>query len=391
MKRIIKAYDYPTFIVVVLLCLFGLVMVYSSSMITAVARYGYEMDFFYQKQKMAMILAFIVMIVLMIVPYKLYQNKKFLMFMMFSITGALLFVEIFGHTAGGAQSWIRLGSSSIQPAEFAKIAMIIYLSAIYGKRQDRINNIDKAVTPPIVFLAIICILIAVQPDYGSAAIVFLISSSIIISSGMSFKSIGRILLLFIGVSSILALILLITGGFSNLLSEEQLSRFTGFMRPFETEEGSGFQLANSLIAIGQGGLTGVGLGDSVQKYGYLPESHTDFIMAIIAEELGIFGVGFVLLSLAFIVLRGFKLSTKCKDPFGSLLLIGISSMIGIQVFINVGGVTGLIPITGITLPFISFGGTSLLLLMGSMGIYQNIVMRMNLLQEKENSNPTIVK
>ena len=163
------------------------------------------------------------------------------------------------------------------------------------------------------------------------------------------------------------------------------------MRPFETEEGSGFQLVNSLIAIGQGGLTGVGLGDSVQKYGYLPESHTDFIMAIIAEELGIFGVGFVLLSLAFIVLRGFKLSTKCKDPFGSLLLIGISSMIGIQVFINVGGVTGLIPITGITLPFISFGGTSLLLLMGSMGIYQNIVMRMNLLQEKENSNPTIVK
>ena len=122
-------------------------MVYSSSMITAVARYGYEMDFFYQKQKMAMILAFIVMIVLMIVPYKLYQNKKFLMVMMFSITVALLFVEIFGHTAGGAQSWIRFGSSSIQPAEFAKIAMIIYLSAIYGKRQDRINNIDKAVTP----------------------------------------------------------------------------------------------------------------------------------------------------------------------------------------------------------------------------------------------------
>ena len=172
-------------------------MVYSSSMITAVARYGYEMDFFYQKQKMAMILAFIVMIVLMIVPYKLYQNKKFLMFMMFSITGALLFVEIFGHTAGGAQSWIRLGSSSIQPAEFAKIAMIIYLSAIYGKRQDRINNIDKAVIPPIGFLAIICILIAIQPDYGSAAIVFLISSSIIISSGMSFKSIGKLLVLFL--------------------------------------------------------------------------------------------------------------------------------------------------------------------------------------------------
>ena len=391
MKRIIRAYDYPIFIAVVLLCLFGLVMVYSSSMITAVARYGYEMDFFYQKQKTALILAFIVMIVLMIVPYKLYQNKKFLMFMMFSITGFLFIVEIFGHTAGGAQSWIRLGSSSIQPAEFAKLAMIIYLSAIYGKRQDRINNIDKAVIPPIGFLAFICLLIGIQPDYGTAAIVLLISSSIIISSGMSFKSISKLLVIFLGIFLVFALAFLVTGNFSKLLSGEQVSRFTGFMHPFETEEGSGYQLVNSLIAIGQGGLTGVGLGDSVQKYGYLPESHTDFIMAIIAEELGFFGVGFVLLTLAFIVLRGFKLSAKCKDPFGSLLLIGISSMIGIQVFINVGGVVGLIPITGITLPFISFGGTSLLLLMGSMGIYQNVVMRMNLLEEKENSTPTIVK
>ena len=390
MKRIIRAYDYPIFIAVVLLCLFGLVMVYSSSMITAVARYGYEMDFFYQKQKTALILAFIVMIVLMIVPYKIYQNKKFLMFMMFSITGFLFIVEIFGHTAGGAQSWIRLGSSSIQPAEFAKIAMIIYLSAIYGKRQDRINNIDKAVIPPIGFLAFICILIAIQPDYGTAAIVLLISSSIIISSGMSIKSIGKLLVLFLGLAGF-CLGFLVTGNFSSLLSENKISRFTGYMDPFGKEKGSGYQLVNSLIAIGQGGLTGVGLGDSVQKYGYLPESHTDFIMAIIAEELGFFGVGFVLLTLAFIVLRGFKLSAKCKDPFGSLLLIGISSMIGIQVFINVGGVVGLIPITGITLPFISFGGTSLLLLMGSMGIYQNVVMRMNLLEEKENSTPTIVK
>lgn len=391
MKRIIKAYDYPIFIAVVLLCLFGLVMVYSSSMITAVARYGYPMNYFYEKQKTALILAFIVMIILMIVPYKAYQNKKFLMFIMFSIAGILMFVEVFGHTAGGAQSWIRLGSSSIQPAEFAKLVMIIYLSAIYGKRQDRINNIDKAVIPPIGFLAFICLLIAVQPDYGTAAIVFLVSTSIIVSSGMSLKSIVKLLVIFLGLASIIAVAFLFSGNFSKIFSGEQMSRFTGYMDPFQTEKGSGYQLVNSLLAIGSGGLTGVGLGDSVQKYGYLPEPHTDFIIAIIAEELGIFGVGFVLLTLGFIVLRGFKLSAKCKDPFGSLLLIGISSMIGIQVFINVGGATGLIPITGITLPFISFGGTSLLLLMASMGIFQNVVMRMNLLEEKEKSNPTVMK
>lgn len=389
MKRILKAYDYPIFIAVILLCLFGLVMVYSSSMIIAVARYETTMDYFYQKQKVALIFSFIVMIALMIFPYREYQNKKFLVFIMLGITGVLLLVDIFGRTAGGAQSWLEIGSNSVQPAEFAKLAMIIYLSAIYGKRQTRINTMDRSVFAPIVFLSIICSIIATQPDYGTAAIVFLISCSIIISSGMSFKSIGKFVLLCLTLISILLFFVFITG--NTILSDNKIARFTGFLKPFETEEGSGYQLANSLIAIGSGGLTGVGLGDSVQKYGYLPEAHTDFIMAIISEELGIFGVSFVLLTLGFIVLRGFTLSARCKDPFGSLLLIGISSMIGIQVLINVGGVTGLIPITGITLPFISFGGTSLLLLMASMGIFQNIVMRMNFLEEREKEKRTIVK
>lgn len=360
-------------------------MVYSSSMITAVARYDYAMDYFYEKQKHTFILSFFIMIFLMIFPYKRYQKKNFLMFIMFSIIGLLLFVETFGHTSGGAQSWIRFGSNSLQPAEFAKLGIIIYLSAIFGKRQDRINKLDNQVIPPIGFLIFLCFLIALQPDYGTAAIVFLISCSIIISSGMSFKSIGKLYIILLGFAAIFLLIAMLFGHFSSVVSDNKIARFTGFMDPFGTEKENGYQLVNSLLAIGSGGITGVGLGDSVQKYGYLPESHTDFIMAIIAEELGVFGVGFVLLTLGFIVLRGFTLSAKCKDPFGSLLLIGISSMIGIQVFINVGGVIGLIPITGITLPFISFGGTSLLLLMSSIGIFQNVVMHMNLQEEKNSS------
>ncbi|MFJ5749759.1 FtsW/RodA/SpoVE family cell cycle protein [Peribacillus frigoritolerans] len=383
MKRIIKAYDFPIFIAVVLLCLFGLVMIYSSSMVTAVARYGQSMDFFFEKQKTAFLISFVAMIVTMILPYKMYKNKMFLMFMMFGMAGILFLLFVFGHTAGNATSWFKLGTASIQPAEFSKLAMIIYLAAIYGKRQDRINSIDKAVIPPIFFLVFICFLIGIQPDYGTAAVIFLISSTMIISSGMSFKSIFKLSLITAIFVAIFALGVLVTGNFSAVLSENKLSRFTGFADPFGKAGESGYQLVNSLFAIGSGGLTGVGLGDSVQKYGYLPESHTDFIMAVIAEELGIFGVGFVLLTLGFIVLRGFVLSAKCKDPFGSLLLIGISSMIGIQVGINVGGVTGLIPITGITLPFISYGGSSLLLLMLSMGIFQNVVMRMNLLEQKE--------
>ncbi|RUQ30615.1 FtsW/RodA/SpoVE family cell cycle protein [Peribacillus cavernae] len=361
-------------------------MVYSSSMITAVARYDRSMDYFFQNQKNALILSFIFMFIIMILPYKLYKNKLFLMIMMGAIALLLLFVSIFGHTANNATSWLRLGARSLQPAEFSKLAIIIYLSAIYGKRQDRINNIDKAVIPPIVFLAGICFLIILQPDYGSAAIVLLISSTIILCSGMNLKSMGKLLMIFLLVAGIISLAVVITGNASEIFSEERVSRFTGLSDPFEKGD-DGFQLVNSLLAIGSGGITGVGLGDSVQKYGYLPESHTDFIMAIIAEELGIFGVLFVLLTLGFIVLRGFILSAKCKDPFGSLLLIGISSMIGIQVGINVGGVTGLIPITGITLPFISYGGSSLLLLMISIGIMENVIMRMNLLEQKEMEQP----
>lgn len=388
LKRILKAYDYPIFIAVVLLSLFGLVMVYSSSMITAVARYGQEMNYFFQNQKNALILSFILMIIVMILPYKLYKHKIFLMIMMGGIALLLIVVSIVGHTANNATSWFKVGARSLQPAEFSKLAIIIYMAAIYGKRQDRINNIDKAVIPPIVFLAGICFLIILQPDYGSAAIILLISSTIILCSGMNLKSMGKLLMIFLVVAGVFFLGVVVTGNTSDVFSEERISRFTGLSNPFDKGD-DGFQLANSLLAIGAGGITGVGLGDSVQKYGYLPESHTDFIMAIIAEELGIFGVSFVLLTLGFIVLRGFILSAKCKDPFGSLLLIGISSMIGIQVGINVGGVTGLIPITGITLPFISYGGSSLLLMMISIGIMENVIMRMNLLEQNENVQTSV--
>lgn len=153
-----------------------------------------------------------------------------------------------------------------------------------------------------------------------------------------------------------------------------MSRIDGFLDPFKHFDDAGFQLVNSYLAIGLGGLKGLGLGKSVQKYGYLPESHTDFIMAIIAEELGLFGVAFVLLLLAFIVLRGFHIARKCHDAFGSLLSIGISSMIGIQTFVNVGGVIGLIPITGVPLPLVSYGGSALVLFMASLGVLVNVSM-----------------
>jgi len=159
-----------------------------------------------------------------------------------------------------------------------------------------------------------------------------------------------------------------------VFSERRLERLTSYSNPFDDEQKSGYQLANAYYAIGSGGLTGLGLGQSNQKLGYLPEAHTDFIIAVISEELGIFGVGFVLLSLAFIVLKGIHIGLKCKDPFGSLLAIGIASMIGIQSFVNLGGASGVIPLTGVPLPFVSYGGSSLLQLAIAMGILVNVSM-----------------
>jgi cell division protein FtsW len=159
-----------------------------------------------------------------------------------------------------------------------------------------------------------------------------------------------------------------------ILSQKRVDRFTVLNDPFSDVQNSGFQLANSYIAIGSGGVSGLGLGKSIQKLGYLPESHTDFIMAVIAEELGIWGVAFVIITLGYIVLRGIYIGLRCKDPFGSLLAIGISSMIGIQSFINLAGVSGVIPLTGVPLPFVSYGGSSLLMLALAAGILVNVSM-----------------
>ncbi|WP_026692608.1 FtsW/RodA/SpoVE family cell cycle protein [Peribacillus kribbensis] len=378
LKKILKAYDYPIFFTIIVLCLFGLMMVYSSSMITAVARYGVSADFFFQRQKVAFIIGIAAMLITMFIPYQLYKQPKFLAAIMAGTGFLLVLVFFVGHTAGNAQSWIEIGPFKLQPAEVAKLGVIIYLSAIYSKRQDRIDNIDKAVMPTMIFLGAICFFIALQPDYGNVVIILMIAGMILMSSGMSLKGLSKLGGVLVAAFVLIAILVIITGNFSTVVSEKRMSRFEVLSDPFKTEQNEGFHLANSLLAIGSGGVKGLGLGQSIQKYGYLPESHTDFIISIISEELGFLGVAFVLAGLGFIVLRGFLLAARCKDAFGSLLLIGISSMIGIQVMINLGGATGLIPITGITLPFISYGGSSLILLLGSMGIYQNVVMKMNL-------------
>ncbi|MFZ3588087.1 FtsW/RodA/SpoVE family cell cycle protein [Bacillus sp. DJP31] len=369
LKKMFQLYDYKIIIAVFLLCLFGLVMIYSSSAVIAVSRYEFDYNYFFLKQRNSLILASLVFIFTMILPYRIYY--KFFKIIALGSIVILALVYMIGTTANNAQSWISIGGFGLQPGEFVKIGVIVYLAAIFSKKQAYINEFGTAVLPPLIFTVIIFSLVFFQPDLGTAVLIAMIAVVLTLCSGMNMKNVIKLL----AMGAILIAILIPSA--TIILSDEQLSRIGAAYDPFADPEDSGMQLINSYIAIGSGGVTGLGLGNSVQKSGYLPESHTDFIMAIISEELGIFGVGFVLLLLSFIVLKGFILARKCEDPFGSLLAIGISSMIGIQAFVNLGALTGLLPVTGVPLPFVSFGGSSLLALMASMGVLLNISMFVN--------------
>ncbi|GLY10616.1 FtsW/RodA/SpoVE family cell cycle protein [Bacillus badius] len=371
-KKIIRSYDYSLIAAFFLLCLFGLMMIYSASSVTAVQRYEVASDYFYNKQKIHIIAASVFFFAAALFPYKAYKNSKFLFAIVAGIIGMLVALMIFGTISNNARSWIRFGGMNLQPSEFAKLVIIIYMSAIYAKKQKYINSFNKGVTPPVILLVFLCTLIAAEPDFGTAFIIFLIGCTIIISSGMRFKSMWKLVVL--GLMAALVLSPLILLKKDKIFTEEKISRITGYLDPFEHQEGDGYHLVNSYLAIGSGGVTGNGLGQSVQKLGYLPEPHTDFIMAVISEELGLLGVFIVIGGLSFIVLKGIYISIKCQDPFGKMMAVGISSMIAIQAAINLGGVTGLIPITGVPLPLISYGGSSLILLSVSLGVLVNISM-----------------
>ncbi|RDU38442.1 cell division protein FtsW [Neobacillus piezotolerans] len=372
LKKILKSYDYSLIAVIAVLSIFGLVMVYSASMAFAVQRYGVAPDHFFQKQKLFLIGAAVIFSFFAFFPYKIMRSTRLLAPMVMMSLLGLGGILIFGKVAGNAQSWYQVGGVSIQPSEFAKLAVIIYLSAVYAKKQSYINEFNKGVVPPLLYLVFVCALIMIQPDYGTAGIIILIAMAIILSSGMNWKNIFKL----IGIGA-LALIVFSLALHDKIFSEERLQRVTVLEDPFKDELDEGFHLSNSLLSIGSGGITGLGLGKGVQKLGYLPESHTDFIIAVVAEELGIVGVAFVLFCIGFIVLKGIYIGMKCKDPFGSLLALGISSMIGIQSAINLAGVSGMIPLTGVPLPFVSYGGSSIIQLAIASGILVNVSMFAN--------------
>lgn len=371
MRKLLKNYDFLLIIVPILLAAFGVVMIYSASMVTAVAD-GLESTYYLFKQTQWFVLSLIGFGIFAAFPYrKLQKMTKWIVIFSFAL---LIIVLFFGENVNQAQRAINLfGFFNLQPAEFVKLGVIIYLASIYSKKQNYIESFSKAVIPPLLLVSLLIVLILLQPDIGTAAIVVATTLIMISCSGFKVKhlaGIGAMLLLFVAVAIPI------------MTTEKRLARITGAYQPFSASETDGYHLVQSYLAIGSSGLSGEGLGQSIQKLGYLWGAHTDFIMAIIAEELGVIGVLFVIGLIALVVLRGLYVARYCDNQFGTLLAVGISAMVGVQALVNLSVTSGLFPITGVPLPFISYGGSSLLVLMISMGILNNIARESNMHPEK---------
>ncbi|WP_010286614.1 putative lipid II flippase FtsW [Kurthia massiliensis] len=374
LKTYFKNFDFPLFVTYTLLCLFGLVMIYSASMVWAVKKLGTTPDYFFNRQLINLVLSFIAFFVVAAIPYQKYRIKKWYTVILMTAFILLVLVKIIGIAPGGsgAKSWINLGFMNLQPSEVAKLAFIIYFAAIFKRKEERnlLSSFKTGYLPPFIALSMAVLLILAEPDFGGAMLVLWIALSVVITSGIRFKTFA----IFAVPATILgAIFVVLVVNFPQLfVSGKRVGRISAFLDPFEDAKGYGYQIINGYYAIGAGGLKGVGLGQSVQKLGYLPEPQTDFIVAIIAEELGIFGVTIVLGGLFFLIARIFVIGIRSTDSMARMICTGVATWIGLQTFVNIGGLSGIIPLTGVPLPFISYGGTSILLLSIALGVVANI-------------------
>lgn len=376
-KERLKHVDKYIVVPYLLLTVFSIMMVYSASSYSALNDYG-NPHYYLPRQIIFVGMSYVLFLVALFFPLKILKNKKYVMLGILITALSLVFLLLFGREINGAKGWIETPLFNIQPAEFTKFTVIWYLAYILSKKQKIIiENFFKAIVAPIGLVSLIVLMIYVQPDTGSAFIIVLIGTVMIFASGVSPK-LGTGFGL-IGVTSLLGLTQLIKAYGTRLffLNENRYRRFQGFWDPFQLAEGDGLQLVNSYYALSRGGLLGVGFGNSVQKTGYLPFPYTDFIVAIIGEEFGLLGITIFLFVFALMVSRMILTAIRSKSAFHSILSIGVAAMFLIQSMVNLMGVVGLMPITGVTFPFISYGGSSLMVLSVSLGLVANVSARVN--------------
>jgi cell division protein FtsW len=338
----------------------GLIMVYSASAIWA--DYKFNDSFFFAKRQLLFAgVGIFAMFFIMNVDYWTWRTWSKTLIIVCFILLILVLIPGIGNVRNGSRSWIGVGAFSIQPSEFMKLAMIAFLAKFLSERQKLITSFKLGLLPSLALVFTAFAMIMLQPDLGTGTVMVGTCVAMIFIAGARvshFVGLGMI-----GIAGFVGLI---------ISAPYRIKRITSFLDPWQDPLGSGFQIIQSLYAIGPGGLFGLGLGQSRQKFFYLPEPQTDFIFAILAEELGFIGGSFILLLFALLLWRGIRIALGAPDLYGAFLAVGIIAMIAIQVMINIGVVTGLMPVTGITLPFLSYGGSSLTLMLAAIGVLLNI-------------------
>ena len=348
------------FFSVLILAGLGIVMVYSAS--SGISMQNYNNNFHYlQKQAIFCLISFGVLFFTASFPYKFLRPLSYIIFLMSIALLIAVLIPSINIKAGGATRWISLGSITFQPAEFAKLALIIFLSYSLSKKQELITDYSVGFFPHLIIFGIFSILIIIQPDFGSVIILGLITW------GMMFIAGVPILHLLSPVPILIPILY-----FAVYKVSYRMDRIFAFLNPWDDPYNTGYQITHSLKAFGSGGLFGKGLGLSMAKLHYLPEPHTDFIFSIIGEELGLIGVLSVFTLYSIILIRGAKIAKTSENIFGSMIAAGLTISLALQVIINTGVALGTLPTKGLTLPFLSYGGTSLLINMAAMGILINI-------------------
>jgi cell division protein FtsW len=355
------SYDIGLLFPVLFLVGIGIVMVYSASSAVALKKYGSDF-LFLKKQAIFALIGLFGLVICRHFPYRWYRVLTYpLLALALIFLIATQFTD-YGFSAGGATRWLRWGSLSFQPSEFARFALIIFLAYSLDKKGDRLKEFSIGFLPHVFVLAVIGGCIIWQPDFGSVVILAALTWLMMFVGGV------RCLYLF---GSLIVFLLPLAYYFLTS-SQYRMGRIMGFLNPWQYPADQGYQVIHSLMAFGTGGLWGTGIGKGYQKLFYLPEPHTDFIFSIIGEEFGLMGVMIIIVLYAWILLKGLKIARNAPDTFGSLMAIGLTAAMGMQICINMGVTLGLLPTKGLTLPFLSYGGTSLLLNMVSIGILMNI-------------------
>ena len=349
-------FDFILLIVTLALVGFGIVMVYSTSAIMAGDRFQ-DPYYFLKKQAFFAGVGFLLMIFMMFFPYTILKRLAYPILILSVLLLIAVLIPGIGYRAGGAMRWLKIQSVSFQPSEFAKLGLIIFLAYFLTKKEEKIRSFSFGFLPTLLLSGLVIILVAKEPDLGAALFLSTMVFSLLFISGTRVIYILSALLL--AVPMIYTLMMNVGYRYKRLMS---------FIRPWEDPTGTSFQIIQSFLSFGSGGLFGLGLGEGRQKLFFLPAPHTDFIFSVIGEELGLLGALMVVLAFLVITLRGIRIAHSMEDRFGTYLALGITLMISLQAVINMGVVLGLLPTKGLTLPFLSYGGTSLITNLAGVGI-----------------------